>query len=59
MKDAGVKVLINTKDEKGRDICDYGYITRRINAQVYEIWSESYQTVFLLHPEEFTEVNKD
>ena len=52
----GSKVLINTKDGNNHDVCDYGYIVRRMNAQLYEIWSETYQVSMLLSPEEFTEI---
>jgi hypothetical protein len=55
----GVKVLIKTKDEKGHNITEYGYIVRRLNAQVYEVWGESSQSIFLLSPEEFTELPKE
>lgn len=55
----GIKVLINTKDDKGHIITEYGYITRRLNAQLYEIWGESSQVTFLLSPDEFTEIPND
>jgi len=58
MKENGVQVLIETEDEEIR-IKGHGYIVRRINAQVYEVWSESHQTVFLLHPSEFVEIRGD
>ncbi len=54
----GVKVLINTKDGNGHTITEYGYITRRLNSQLYEIWSESSQVTYLLSPEEFTEIKE-
>jgi hypothetical protein len=52
------KVVINAKDDKGKDVCDYGYILRRINAHLYEIWAETYQTLFLLSPEDFKEIEE-
>ena len=57
--DTGVKVLINTKDDNGNNIAEYGYITRRLNSQLYEIWVESSQSTYLLSPQEFTEINSN
>lgn len=51
----GIKVLIDTKDDTGCLITGYGYITRRINAQLYEVWIESSNEIYLLSPNEFTE----
>ena len=51
----GIKVLIDTKDDTGYRITGYGYITRRINAQLYEVWIESSNETYLLSPNEFTE----
>jgi hypothetical protein len=53
----GVRVLIDTKDGNNYPIREYGYITRRLNAQLYEIWGESSQVTYLLSPQEFTEIN--
>lgn len=53
----GIKVLINTKDDNNHAITEYGYIMRRLNAQLYEIYGESSQVIYHLTPEEFTEVN--
>jgi hypothetical protein len=51
----GIRVLIETKDDRGRHITGYGYITRRINAQLYEVWIESSNETYLLSPNEFIE----
>jgi hypothetical protein len=53
----GVKVKINTTDENQNKITGDGYICKRINAELYEIWSEEHQSVMLLTPEEFIEEN--
>lgn len=55
----GVKVIINTKDDNNHIITEYGYIVRRLNAHLYEVWGESSQTTYLLSPEEFTEITKE
>lgn len=57
MENYGVKVLIDTKDDNNHKICDYGYILRRINTHAYEVWAESLQSLFILSPEEFVEIN--
>lgn len=51
----GVKVKINTIDENKNKIISEGYICRRINANLYEIWSEEHQCLMLLSKEEFVE----
>jgi hypothetical protein len=51
-----MKVLINTKNENNETISEYGYILRRLNAHAYEIWVESLQLLFILHPDEFEEI---
>lgn len=48
MKDFGVKVLIKETEE-------YGYITRRLDSQNYEIWTES-EKELTLGPSEFIEI---
>jgi hypothetical protein len=53
----GVRVIINTKDDNNNPVTEYGYIVRRLNAHLYEIWGESSQIIFFLSPEEFTEIN--
>jgi hypothetical protein len=55
----GIKVLINTKDGNNRAITEYGYIMRRLNAHLYEIFGESSQVIYHLTPEEFTEVTNE
>lgn len=55
----GVRVLINTNDGNNHAITEYGYITRRLNSQLYEIWGESSQITYLLSPQEFTEIKED
>lgn len=54
----GVKVLINTKDGNGHTITEYGYIMRRLNAHLYEIYGEGSQIIYRLSPEEFTEISE-
>lgn len=54
--DVGVKVLINTKDINGNIISGDGYILRRLNVDIYEIWAESLQSVLILDKEDFTEI---
>ena len=54
----GIKVLINTKDDNNHTITEYGYIMRRLNAHLYEIYGESSQTVYQLTTEEFTEISE-
>ena len=54
----GVRVLIDTNDDHNCPIIEYGYITRRLNSQLYEIWGESSQETYLLSPQEFTEINE-
>lgn len=56
---AGVRVLIDTNDGNSHTITEYGYITRRLNSQLYEIWGESSQVTYLLSPQEFTEIKED
>lgn len=53
----GVRVLIKTKNNFGKDIKEYGYITRRINAHLYEIYGETSKILFQLSPDEFKEIN--
>lgn len=53
----GVKVLIDTKDGNGQTITEYGYIMRRLNAHLYEIYGENSQVVYQLTPDEFTELS--
>ena len=55
----GVKVLINVKDHDGEVNTEYGYIMRRLNADLYEIYGESSQVVFWLSKSEFTELPKE
>ena len=50
MNDYGIKVLVIKTNE-------YGYITRRLNAQAYEIWLESGVEV-VLDKDEFVELKK-
>lgn len=54
----GVRVLINTKSDSGESIKEYGYITRRINAHLYEVYGETSNTLFNLSPEEFKEITE-
>ena len=56
---SGVKVLIETKNHNNQTINDFGYILRRLNAQAYEIWAEGTETVLVLHPDEFKEIEED
>jgi len=56
---SGVKVLIDAKDYNDQEIIGYGFILRRLNAQAYEIWTEMMQTVVILHPDEFKEIEED
>jgi hypothetical protein len=51
----GVKVQINTKDDNQNEIKGDGYICRRLNSELYEIWSEELQTILLLSTKEFEE----
>ena len=55
-KDIGVKVSIDTKDANGNTVDGDGYILRRLNVDVYEIWSENLQTILTLDKDEFKEV---
>lgn len=55
----GVKVLINIKNTEGDTVSEYGYITRRLNGHLYEIWVEKSQTTYLLSPQEFIEITDD
>lgn len=55
----GVRVLINTKDNNDNPIVEYGYITRRLNAQLYEVWGDPSKITYLLSPKEFTEITSD
>jgi hypothetical protein len=55
---SGIKVLIDTKDCDGQPIDGYGFIMRRLNAQAYEIWAEALQTVIILHPDDFKEMDE-
>lgn len=55
----GIKVLIDTKDRDGQPIDGYGFIMRRLNAQAYEIWAETLQSVIVLHPDDFKEMDED
>lgn len=52
----GIKVLINTKNDLGKKIKEYGYITRRINAHLYEVYGEASDMIFSLNPSEFKEI---
>lgn len=52
---SGVKVVINTFDENQNKINGEGYICRRLNSDLYEVWSEELHTILLLSPEEFEE----
>lgn len=52
----GVRVQINTKNDLEQPIQEYGYIVRRINAHLYEVYGETSKTLFSLHPEEFKEI---
>ena len=54
----GVRVLINTKNNSGEKIQEYGYITRRINAHLYEVYGETSNVLFNLSPEEFKEITE-
>jgi hypothetical protein len=51
----GVKVTINTTDENENKITGEGIICKRINTELYEIWSEELQSILLLNPKEFVE----
>lgn len=51
-----IKVTIDSIDDATGKIGGEGYIIRRLNTNLYEIWSESHQTVFLLNKQEFTEI---
>lgn len=55
----GVTVQIKTTDENNNEIKGEGCICRRLNAELYEVWSEELQTILLLSPKEFIESNKD
>lgn len=59
MKNYGIKVLIDTKDENSHKICDYGYILKRLNSNTYEVWAESLQSLLILHPDEFAEIKEN
>ena len=54
----GVRVLINTKSDSGESIKEYGYMTRRINAHLYEVHGETSNILFNLSPEEFKEISE-
>lgn len=54
----GIKVLITIKNDNGEAINELGFITRRINAHLYEIYSETSGILFILSPDEFKEINK-
>lgn len=51
----GVLVQIKTKDENQNEIKGDGYICRRLNVDLYEIWSEELHEVLLLSKDEFEE----
>lgn len=53
----GIKVLITLKNDKGETISEPGFITRRINAHLYEVYSETSGNLFRLSPDEFKETN--
>jgi hypothetical protein len=53
----GIKVKINTIDQNNKEVSGEGYICRRLNADLYEIWSETTQELLLLSKEEFIEEN--
>lgn len=53
----GVKVIINTNYEDGQIINGEGYIMRRLNYDLYEIWSEESQTILTLHRDDFLETD--
>jgi len=55
----GVKVLINVKNDNGTFNTEYGYILRRLNCDLYEIWGETSQSVLWLSREEFKELPKE
>lgn len=55
----GVKVLIDIKDHDGKRNTEYGYIMRRLNADLYEIYGETSQVVFWLSRSEFQELPKE
>lgn len=52
----GIKVLINTKDDNNHTITEYGYIMRQIDANLYEIYGENSQTIYILRSSDFTEL---
>jgi hypothetical protein len=56
---SGIKVLIDTKNYDNQPINGFGYILRRLNAQAYEIWLEGMETVLVLHPDEFKEIEEN
>lgn len=56
---SGVKVLINTKDEKGNQVLEKGYILRRIDAHCYHIVGEYSNREYYLSKEEFQEIQDD
>lgn len=52
----GIKVKIKTTDQNNNEINCEGFICRRINVDLYEVWSEENQTLFLLDKSEFEEI---
>jgi hypothetical protein len=53
----GIKVKIKTIDQNNKEVAVEGYICRRLNADLYEIWSEELQTFLWLEKDEFKEVD--
>lgn len=54
---SGIKVKIKTADQNNNEVVGDGYICRRLNADLYEIWCETTQELLLLSKEEFIEEN--
>lgn len=51
----GVRILIKIKDKDS----EYGYIMRRLNNDLYEVYAETSQVVLMLSPSEFQEISRE
>lgn len=53
----GIKVKIKTIDQNNKEFVGEGYMCRRLNVDLYEIWCDTTQELLLLSREEFVEEN--
>ena len=54
----GVEINIILKDENNKAVTSKGCILRRLNAHLYEVWSEEETTILTLSTDQFEEINK-